>query len=141
MIPKLLLAAVAGVVAFLVSSLTHQFSRGFEEGILVSGDGTAVTIVGSGWGWLAGAAIFAIAVAAAILARRASRMSWLAFAITVTVLAVAGSVIRILVPATDAPSPVLVTWLIDGAAEPLTWALAAVAFVLGVRRVPSPPAR
>lgn len=133
MIPKLLPALVAGIVAFLVSSLAHQFSRGFDEGVLVSGGGSAVAVVGSGWGWMAGAAVFVIAVAAAILARRASRKSWLVFGVTVAALTVAGSVIRILVPAGDAPPPLLVTWLVDGAAEPLTWALAAVALAVGGR--------
>lgn len=143
MIAKLLLAVVAGVVAFFVSSLSHQFSRGFEDGVLVSGGGTAVSIVGSGWGWLAGAVIFAIAVAAATLARRAGRIAWLGFAATVLILAVAGSVIRIAVPVDDDSPSVLVLWLIDGAAEPLTWALAATALVLAARhlREDRPPAR
>lgn len=135
MIAKLLLAVVAGLVAFFVSSLSHQFSRGFEDGVLVSGGGTAVSIVGSGWGWLAGAVIFVIAVAAAILARRADRIAWLGFAATVLALAVAGSVIRIAVPAANtAPLPIHLLWLVDGAAEPLTWAIAGVALVVGARR-------
>lgn len=133
MIPKLLLAVVAGVVTFFVSSLSHQFSRGFEDGVLVSGGGTAATIVGSGWGWLAGAAIFAIAVAAAALARRAGRIAWLAFGATVLAMAVAGSVIGGVVPMGDTtPPPLPLLWLIDGAAEPLTWAIAGVAAVLAV---------
>ena len=141
MIPKLLLAVVAGVVAFLVSSLSHQFSRGFEDGVLVCPDGTAATIVGSGWGWLAGAAIFVIAVAAAALARRVRWIAWLAFGATVLALAIAGSVIRVLVPASDpTPPSVPLLWLIDGAAEPLTWAIAGVAVVLAVtRRRPARP--
>ena len=135
MILKLLPAVAAGVVAFLVCSLSHQFSRGFDAGVVSSGGGTAVTIVGGGWGWLVGAAIFVIAAAAAILARRIGWIAWSAFAVTVLVLAVAGSVTRILVPATDAlPAPVPVLWLIDGAAAPLTWALAGLAVVLAVTR-------
>jgi hypothetical protein len=132
---KLLLAVFVGVVAFLVSSLSHQFSRGFEDGVLVTGGGTASTVVGSGWGWVVGAAIFVIAVSAAALARRVSWIAWLGVAGTVLALAVAGSVIRTLVPADDAtPIPIPVNWLIDGAAEPLTWAFAGVALVLAVTR-------
>ncbi len=100
----------------------------------MSGGGTAVTVVGSGWGWLAGAAIFAIAVAAAVLARRAGWIAWLGFGVTVLVLAVAGAITRALLPASDAPPTVPLVWLIDGAAAPLTWALAGVALVLAVTR-------
>jgi len=142
MVAKLLPAVAAGLVAFLVSALSHQFARGFEDGVLVSGGGTALTIVGSGWGWLAGVVIFLIAAAAAILARRAGRMWWLAFSATVAALAVAGSVIRILVASTDAPTPLLVTWLIAGAAEPLTWAVAGLGVgltIFGRRAAASPP--
>lgn len=139
---KLLLAVVAGVAAFLVSALAHQFVRGLDDGVLVSGGGTAVAVVGSGWGWLAGAVIFVIAAAAAILARRAGRMSWLGFAATVAALAIAGSVVRALLPATDAePLTVPLLWLVDGAAAPLTWALAAVAGVLGIRGESRPAGR
>jgi hypothetical protein len=133
--PKLLPAVLAGVIAFLVSSLSHQFARGFDGGVLSSGGGTAVSIVGSGWGWLVGAAIFVIAVAAAILVRRATWIAWLGFAITVLALAVAGSVVRILVPPTDsAVLPAPLAWLADGAAAPLTWAVAGVAVALAVSR-------
>ena len=135
MIPKLLPAMAAGVVAFLVCALSHQFARGFDAGVLSSGGGTAVTVVGSGWGWLVGAAIFAIAVSAAILARRVTWIAWLGFAATLLALAVAGSVARIAVPPTDATlTPVPLLWLIDGAAAPLTWALAGVAVALAVMR-------
>ena len=133
MIPKLLPAVVAGIVAFLVSALSHQFARGFEDGVLVCPDGTAATIVGSGWGWVVGAAIFAIAVAAAALARRAGWIAWLGFGATVLVLAIVGSLVRAFQPASDTTQPsVPILWLIDGAAEPLTWAIAGVALVLGV---------
>jgi hypothetical protein len=138
MVAKLLLAVSAGVVAFLVSSLAHQFSRGLEQGLLVSGGGTPVVVVGSGWGWLAGAVIFVIAVSAAILAHRADRMWWLAFAATVLALAVAGSVIRLLITPADLLPPVPVLWLIDGAAAPLTWAIAGVALALAATRKPTP---
>jgi hypothetical protein len=135
MISKLLLAVVAGVVAFLVSSLAHQFSRGFEDGVLVTGGGTAATLVGSGWGWLAGAAIFAIAVSAAVLARHAGWMAWLGFGATVVILAIVGSLVRTLVPTGDPTQPpVPLLWLVDGAAEPLTWAIAGVALVLALTR-------
>jgi hypothetical protein len=133
-IAKPLLAVLAGVLAFLVSSLAHQFSRGFEDGVLVNGGGIATSVVGSGWGWLAGAAIFVIAVAAAIFVRRANRMWWVAFAVTVLALAVAGAVVRILVPADATQLPLALTWLLDGAAEPLTWAIAGVALLLGLTR-------
>ena len=144
MIPKLLLAVVAGVVTFLVSSLSHQFSRGFEDGVLVCPDGTAATIVGSGWGWVVGAAIFAIAVAAAALGRRTRWIAWPAFGATVLALAVAGSVIGVVVPMGDTTTlpQVPLLWLIDGAAEPLTWAIAGVAVALAVfgGRVATPSA-
>lgn len=135
MIPKLLLAVVAGIVTFLVSSLSHQFSRGFEDGVLVCPDGTAATIVSSGWVWVVGAGILVIAVAAAALARRVGWIGWLGFGATVLVLAIVGSVLRVVVPASDATPPsVPHLWLIDGAAEPLTWAIAGVAVVLAVTR-------
>jgi hypothetical protein len=137
MVAKLLPAVAAGLVAFLVSALSHQFARGFEDGVLVSGGGTALTIVGSGWGWLAGVVIVVIAAAAATLVVRWHRIAWLGFAATVLALAVVGVVIRVVTPAAETGPPAPALWLIDGAAEPLTWAMAGIALALGLR-TPAP---
>ena len=58
-------------------------------------------------------------------------MWWLAFAATVLLLAVAGSVIGVLVHPAEAISyPLPLLWLVDGATTPLTWAVAGMAVAL-----------